>query len=235
MRIFNRSAKIDPTNGGRVSAQSGEDTALKEAARIVSEPWKDSPYYREAEKWMHVFWNPGTVFREFFDRCDLSRVLELAAGHGRHAEVVAPKAGELILMDVFDEHLEVCQHRLKDFRNIQYKKCTGFAFDGVGDNWATCVYCYDAMVHFSPDIVESYLKDTHRILQPGGKSLFHHSNYPAPLDRHYGLNPHARNHMTRELFCQYCNQAELTVVESRTIDWGGIPHLDCVSLVKKDF
>jgi hypothetical protein len=89
------------------------------------------------------------------------------------------------------------------------------------------------MVHFSPDVVESYLKDSARVLIKGGKALFHHSNYPAPMDRHYGLNPHARNHMTQSLFIELTEKNGLVVEESIPIEWAGEPNLDCVSLCSK--
>ena len=208
-------------HAGANSAGGDKEAALRESATVVSTPWKGSPYYDEAESWLHVFWNEGTVFRRLFGSLDLSRAVELAVGHGRHAEVVAPKAGELIVMDVFQENLDVCMRRLREYPNVQFKRCQGYSFDGVEDGWATSVYCYDAMVHFSPDIVESYLKDTYRILERGGRGLFHHSNYAAPLDRNYGLNPHARNHMTQALFARLCDKAGLKTLESEIIDWGG--------------
>jgi len=62
-------------------------------------------------------------------------------------------------------------------------------------------------------------------------ALFHHSNYPAPLDRHYGQNPHSRNHMTQKLFTTYAEAAGLTVIESVVIPWGKEPDLDCITLV----
>jgi hypothetical protein len=45
-------------------------------------------------------------------------------------------------------------------------------------------------------------------------ALYHHSNYAAPLDRHYGQNPLARNHMTEGLFRQFSDQAGLTLIAS---------------------
>lgn len=88
------------------------------------------------------------------------------------------------------------------------------------------------MVHFSPDIVRSYLLDTARVLRPNGQALFHHSNYPAPENVSYGKNPHARNHMTQHLFCRSAREAQLTVVESIIIPWSNEPDLDCITLVK---
>ena len=217
----------------RIHDRDRKSEKLKESIDVVIAPWKDSPYYKDAEELLHIFWQERTVFRRLFEKLDLSRVVELAVGHGRHAEIVAEKADEILIMDVFEENLDFCRQRLKNFNNVKFMKCEGAVFDGIEDNWATSIYCYDAMVHFSPDIVESYLNDTYRILQPGGMALYHHSNYLAPLDRHYGRNPHARNRMTRGLFEVLCKQSNLVVEESVLIDWGGVSELDCVTLVKK--
>jgi hypothetical protein len=63
-------------------------------------------------------------------------------------------------------------------------------------------------------------------------ALLHHSNHAAlPGIVHYGQNPHARNHMTYELFRDFAQQARLTILESHTIAWGGIADLDRVSLL----
>jgi ubiquinone/menaquinone biosynthesis C-methylase UbiE len=206
---------------------------LHKSAKIVSKPWQNSPYYGDAEKWIHIFWNQDTIFNKMFSRLDLTKTVELAVGHGRHSEIVAPKAKKLVVMDVFDENLDVCRKRLQRFTNISYKKCGGFAFDGIEKDWASSIFCYDAMVHFSPDLVESYLNDSHRILNKGGRALFHHSNYKSGHNKHYGLNPHARNHMTKELFAKLCKKAKMNVLDSKIINWGEVDGLDCVTLVEK--
>ena len=138
---------------------------LKQSIDEVIAPWRDSTYYDDAENLMHVFWDKNTVFRRLFEMLDLSHVVELAVGHGRHAELIATRLGDLIVMDVFEENLNFCRERLKLNNNIEFQKCEGATFDGVDDGWATSIFCYDAMVHFSPDIIESYLNDTYRIFK----------------------------------------------------------------------
>jgi hypothetical protein len=71
------------------------------------------------------------------------------------------------------------------------------------------------------------------VLKPGGMALYHHSNYPAPLDRHYRRNPHARNHMTESLFRQFTDEAGLALVESLPIEWRGMADLDRLTLLRK--
>ena len=45
---------------------------------------------------------------------------------------------------------------------------------------------------------------------PGGRALFHHSNYPKAAETHYGVNPHSRNRMT---------VAALPGIRTRPLGW----------------
>jgi len=89
------------------------------------------------------------------------------------------------------------------------------------------------MVHFRADVVGAYLADTHRILKAGGRALFHHSNYAENPDRSFGQNPHARAYMTPATFRTLADQAGLVILEDQTINWGGMPALDRVTLLEK--
>ncbi len=133
-------------------------------------------------------------------------------------------------MDVFESNLEICALRLRDHPNIAYQLCNGFDFQPQPDASVTAIFCYDAIVHFSRDLVASYLKDARRVLKPGGMALLHHSNYFWPdTTVHYGHNPRGRNHMTQALFNEYVADAGLEVVEQILMDWE-LPSLDCLSL-----
>lgn len=196
-------------------------------------PWKESAYFAEAEKLMHVFWDENSVFNRAFATLDLTTVLELACGKGRHSERVAPRAGTLTLVDVFPEHLIDCIGRLQAHRNIAYVVNNGYDFAAVQSGSQTAVFCYDAMVHFAPEIVASYLAEIGRVLKPGGRAVLHHSNYDGPQAQHYGLNPHARNRMSLPLFAEYAQMAGLAVESSVALGWGGIDNLDGLTILTK--
>lgn len=210
------------------------ERSIEESVEIVAQPWIGSRYYADAEKWMFLFWSKEFPFRRYFDQLDLSVVIELACGHGRHAENIQHRAGKLYLMDVLDENIAFCKNRMGNNQAIEFIKNNGYTFQPIETATVTAIFCYDAMVHFSPDIIASYCTDAHRVLKSGGLALFHHSNYPAPLDRHYGQNPHARNHMTFELFQSIVKSAGLKIVRSEAIKWADIPDLDRISLLQKD-
>jgi ubiquinone/menaquinone biosynthesis C-methylase UbiE len=210
-----------------------DDAKLAQSAAVVGAPWAESPYYDDAEKWSFIFWNDETPFRQLFNRLNLTAVLEISCGHGRHSERVARMTRGLTLLDVHDANLAYCRNRLASYPFIQYVRGDGYSLEPIEGSSMTAIFCYDSMVHFSPDIVENYLRESARVLKPGGMALFHHSNHPAPTDRHYGLNPHARNHMTKRLFAAYAQNAGLDVVDSLIISWGGLDGLDCISLVRR--
>jgi ubiquinone/menaquinone biosynthesis C-methylase UbiE len=214
-------------------AENQRMSDIEESVEIVGAPWKESFYYDEAERWTSMFWDEGTPFRKLFDKLDLRAVLELACGHGRHSARMAGRCERLILMDIFQENIDHCRRRLRFFNNIEGYVNNGYDFRPVADRSLTSIVCYDSMVHFSRDIVFSYLQDAARVLMPGGCALLHHSNYPTAARTHYGTNPYARNEMTVPLFQEFVAAAGLEALETRIIPWGDIPDLDCLSLVSK--
>jgi len=203
---------------------------LSRSIDVVKAPWADSPYYERAEATVELFWGERTVFRRYYEQLDLDAVIELACGHGRHAIRSATRCRQLTLVDVFEANLKACRARLSAFDNVDFVLGAGADFQPLPDASFTAIYCYDAMVHFSPDLVGAYLQDAARVLKPGGRMLSHLSNFPAPLDRHYGQNPCARNHMTPALLDQLTQRAGLRMLDATEIAWGGHPALDRVVL-----
>jgi len=225
--------ETDYSRGRFGPAQDERMSDIEESVEIVGAPWKESTYYDDAERWTSMFWEDGTPFRELFDKLDLSEVLELACGHGRHSIRAANRCERLILMDIFRENVDRCRRRLRFFSNVEGYINNGYDFRPVADGSVSAIFCYDSMVHFSPDLVSSYLQDAARVLMSGGRALFHHSNYPKAAETHYGTNPYARNRMTVALFREFIEAAGLEATETIVIPWGDLPDLDCLSLVTR--
>jgi SAM-dependent methyltransferase len=209
-------------------------TKLKSSVDLVAEAWVGSPYYADAERWTFMFWENPEPFKSMFDKLDLDVVLELAAGHGRHAARSSALAKRLILVDLIPDNISKCRERLGDQPHVSFIVNNGSDYRPVADNAVSAIYCYDAMVHFSADIIDSYLQDTFRVLKPGGRALFHHSNYGVNNGQHYGRNPNARNYMTQPLFAGLATAAGLEITSSTPIPWGGIDNLDCITLLEKN-
>ena len=194
--------------------------------------WVNSPYYEGAEKWTDIFWSSCSKFYNLFNKLDHGLVIDLAAGHGRHAERAAAFADELILVDIAEQNLEISRARLAGRSNVDFELGDGISFTGILENSVDGIYCYDSMVGFSPAVVRSYLFDTARVLKSGGRALYHHSNYAGERKERSNA-PHGRSYMTKEIFSSLAAEAGLNVLEQHVIDWGGVSELDCVTLLAK--
>ena len=199
--------------------------------------WHDNAYYAEAEDWTWLFWDGNQPFLSLFQKLDLSAVLELACGHGRHSEVLLNNYGDIInelhLMDVLSSNIEYCKRRLGVNKKINYHVNNGISFERIEKESLSAIFCYDAMVHFRRDIVESYMFSAFDVLKKGGRVLLHHSNFTNDPDNAFGANPHARAYMSKDLIRKYALNAGLEILEQRVINWGNIDNLDCLSLFEK--
>jgi ubiquinone/menaquinone biosynthesis C-methylase UbiE len=208
--------------------------SLVQLARYSGDPWgPGNAYYQKAEKAMHYSWE-RVVWPFIGDAVDFKNTLDLAAGHGRNSEYLLRYAETLAIMDIQPSNIEACRARFAERTNISYHVCTGYDMQPLPEGSLTLIYCFDAMVHFDSDVVRSYLRDTRRVLQMGGRAFFHHSNYTGGYD--WKKNPHARNFMSREMFAHYADKERLKIVKQEVINWGG-GHLgldvDCLTLVER--
>jgi SAM-dependent methyltransferase len=216
-------------------------TNLRHSIEVVKEAWIGSPYYEDAEKWTFFFWDERFIFRRYFDQLDVTRCAELACGHGRHAEQLLQRYPDrveaLYCLDVLEENVAFTMKRIAMYRQAAVVLVSGCDFQPIASGTLTSIFSYDAMVHFSPDIVLSYLIDAHRVLAPGGRALFHHANLYAPdtgkPGRHYGLNPNARNHMTLALLEFFAQEAGLRILQTEAMAWAEIPDTDRITLLER--
>src|SRR6476646_10313496 len=119
-------------------------TDIRKSVEIVGEHWINSPYYADAERHTDLFWRPESPFHQLYARMDTSAsVLELASGHGRHAERVAPTCKRMVLMDIHQGNLEVCRDRLRQYTHIEYYRNSGFDFWPLQPDQINAIYCYD--------------------------------------------------------------------------------------------
>jgi SAM-dependent methyltransferase len=208
---------------------------LREAARRIGDDWINTPYYDQAEQgeWLAPFWSDGSPFLRLFCQLDLTCVVELACGHGRHSEKLRDRAQTAILMDINPRNVKFCEERFSSVPQFRCALTDGYKFDSIEDEECTAVFCYDAMVHFDSDVVRSYLVDAARILKPGGRGLFHHSNHTANPGGNLHEDRNWRNFMSESLFHHYALKAGLRRVTFELLNWGGRAALDCLTLVEK--
>ena len=122
-----------------------------------------------------VFWNENSVFYRYFKQLDLSSVIELACGHGRHVPYYIDRAGKVTLVDILEENMEICKARFKRYDKLEYYKNNGYNLEKLPDESYTSLFTYDSMVHFELMDVYEYLKDIYRVMRRGD---MHFSSIP---------------------------------------------------------
>jgi ubiquinone/menaquinone biosynthesis C-methylase UbiE len=208
---------------------------MSDYTQQIKRDWSSAPYYELAEKSLSPFWSEGPPFIRLFNTLDLTNVVELACGHGRHAEYMRRNypIGHITLVDVNISNIDFCQRRFLDDNRISYLINSGSDLQDLASEAYTSLFCYDAMVHFEYDDVFNYLKEFHRILRPNGRALLHHSNYDKEPGARYSDNPAWRNFMSAALFAHAAMRIGFRVVEQHLIDWAGMPRLDCATLLAR--
>ena len=208
---------------------------MDQLAKPAISQFTESPYFARAEAHTKSQWEKHIA--PVLQGANLSRVLDLACGHGRFSELLAPQAKRLIVADANETCIDATRERLKEFKNVEYILTNGYSLDAIPDGAITFLFCFDAMVHFDNDVVCAYIEETARILAPGAIGFFHHSNFTERPGADHRSNPHARNFMSTELFAHQASKAGLKVVRSMKISWGTgerfVPYLDGITVVRK--
>ncbi len=201
----------------------------------IAGDWRETGYFRDAdsEAWLAPFWGAGSPFLAMFRQLDLTRVIELACGHGRHAERILDHAHEITLIDIVPGNIEHCRARFAGRHNIRYLVNAGDDLPGCADGAFTALYSYDAMVHFELLDVIAYLHETHRVLQPAGRALLHVSNNMQNPGGFYHQNTHWRNFGSLDVVRHLADRIGFKVLEHRVIDWSGTPALDGLILLER--
>lgn len=192
-------------------------------------------YFEEAEqrKALDVFWGNDSAFLNQFKKLDLTNVIELACGRGRHVPHYLHEAGQVTLVDILQENIDFCQKRFKDDKSIHYYCNNGYNLAELESDKYTALFCYDAMVHFEMMDIYEYLKDIYRVLVPGGMALIHHSNNTSDYKASFANAPHGRSFMSKDIFAYLAYRCGFQIIDQKEIDWG-ISNLDCISLIKKE-
>ena len=203
---------------------------LDAAARHAGDVWlPDHPYFAAAEAVTDPIWR-SLVQRQIED-CDFTHVLDLASGIGRNAAKLLPLCRRLTLVDIRPENIDRCRARFGDDPRITYLVTNGYGLAGVPDGSVTLLFCFDAMVHFDSDVVRAYLAEARRVLARGGRAFLHHSNHEGGED--WLVAPHNRAFMSKALMGHYARKEGLGVVRQTVLEWGGVPALDCMTVLER--
>jgi len=233
----------EKTRGSRIGGLYRDRTdpwaPAGEATKSIARIWVENQYYEDAEdpKWVETFWGEDRVFVKRFSTLNCSRIVELACGHGRHVPHYLSKADEITLIDINRENIDFCKKRFENETKIKYLVGSGNNFNGIETGSQTAVFSYDAMVHFEMLDVIEYLKETYRVLENGGKFLFHHSNAAFSPELSCEGKPHGRNFMSADVFACVALRLGFTILSQDVFSWstgkGYQKNLDCLTLCVK--
>jgi ubiquinone/menaquinone biosynthesis C-methylase UbiE len=194
---------------------------------------KNYEYFAQVEKLTYVFWVENGAFRKLFDQLDRRRLIELACGQGRHTVLVPPGYESILAIDTSVDAISECRKRYGALSHVQFVLSKDGCSIPAPASSHTAIFSYDAMVHFEPLTINAYLSEASRVLTPGGRGLFHHSNYSGNPTGKFTDGLHWRNYMTRDLFAHFCSRSGLKVVQQVEMDWNDAPKLDCLTLFEK--
>ena len=190
-------------------------------------------YFEKAEKEVGIFWDFNSEFYKMFQKLDISNVIELGCGRGRHVVNYIDKAENITLVDILQKNINICKERYKGEEKIKYYKNDGYDLKELAADAYSALYSYDAMVHFELLDINSYLRDIYRVLKEKGRVLLHHSNYHADYRADFSNAPGSRSFMSKECFAYLAYRAGFEILEQKVIDWNGVKELDCVTLLEK--
>ena len=87
------------------------------------------------------------------------QVIEIAPGHGRWTQFLAPLSGALHAVDLSERCIEICQKRFAAIDNITYHVNDGKSLPAeIPDGSVDLVFSFDSLVHCDLSIIDAYLE-----------------------------------------------------------------------------
>jgi SAM-dependent methyltransferase len=97
------------------------------------------------------------------------KALEIGCGPGRLMRPMSRHFSEIHGVDVSDEMIALARERLKDIPHAHPHVSDGASLAEFPDAWFDLVYSYAVFQHVpSRDVISAYMRETHRVLKPGG-------------------------------------------------------------------
>ena len=198
--------------------------------------WDDYAWPQDGEEWSEA-WGGAWAQWHWCIRPRIApwlpagRILEIAFGHGRWTRFLAREAKILTAVEISAACLLWCRENLS-LCNVDYSLCNGTSFPVITAGTVNFAFSFDSLVHADAGVIQAYLKELARVLNPGATAFIHHSNMAACPG---ATNPGARSlDMSADLFAQFAQEAGVPCELQECITWGKGPELrDCLSTIRK--
>lgn len=108
------------------------------------------------------------------------RIVEIGCGMGRLTRVIAARAGDVRALDVSERMLEIAKAHHPDLGNVSWTLGGGSSLTGIDDASADVCLSHVVFQHIPDSAVTlAYVRETGRVLRPGGWAAFQVSNDPS--------------------------------------------------------
>lgn len=217
----------------------------REAGAGWSEPWgsPDKQWY-------------GAIFPRIAPFLPVQTILEIAPGFGRWTHFLRNHCERLIGVDLNENCIRTCKDRFGGDESLEFHVNNGVSLGMVADESVDFAFSFDSLVHAEADVIDAYLSELSRVLNPHGTAFLHHSNLGAyradrvdamlsriPVVRHFawrfGLFGFRPNHHWRAESVsavsvrKLCQKHCLFCVRQELVNWGADFLNDCFSVISR--
>ena len=158
----------------------------------------DNAEVRDPQGGEEAFWQAGEndARRLAWFFAPGARVLDLGCGVGRVLRFLAPRAKEVIGVDISTEMLARAEQNLAGVPNARLIHTAGATLEGVSSGSVDFVYSLLCLIHVDRRSAYRYLGEIRRVLRPGGLAFLQFQNiasetglakFRAVLDQDYPL------------------------------------------------
>lgn len=181
--------------------------------------WNNYDWSQEGEEWTvevkkYKGIDPNDWKKKLIDEIMLKHLkkdkitLEIGPGAGRWTEHLRKIAKKLILADITQKCLDVCQDRFQNESHIEYNLIEN-GFDFIDDNSIDQIWSYDVFVHINPSDIKKYIIEFSRILKPEGIAIIHHSGM---ISDYTNKDEGWRAFMGKKQFANLIEENQLTMI-----------------------
>ncbi|HEY6130967.1 MAG TPA: class I SAM-dependent methyltransferase [Halioglobus sp.] len=145
--------------------------------------WNEHRWDTQGEDWSDA-WGGSTaqwhfcIYPRILQHLPAVTILEIATGYGRWTKFMVEQAKRYHGFDLLPQCAEHC---LATYGSPErtFVANDGLHLTEVADQSVDFVFSMDSLVHVDWPTLKSYLAETLRVLNPGGRAFIHHSNAAA--------------------------------------------------------